>query len=139
MWRSRVKKVEADAVIKDAMARGKILQARVLREAGGLVSVSWAAGMLGVTAQELEAKQPLIFISTDGGGYPRFQFESEMMLDGVVRTLSAIGVEEPWGQLHFFFLHLNELGGRRPVDAIRDGALDAVVLAASHFGRHGAS
>lgn len=53
MWRSPVKKVEADAVIKDALARGKILQAKVLREAGGLVSDSEAAGLLGVTKQEL--------------------------------------------------------------------------------------
>jgi hypothetical protein len=48
-------------------------------------------------------------------------------------------VEEPWMQLSFFFLRLDELDGGRPVDTLRDGALKSVVLAASHFGQHGAS
>lgn len=134
-----MKKAEGDAVIEDAFARGKILMANLLQEAGGLVSESQAAHLLGITTQELEAKQPRIFMSSDSSSYPRFQFESEKMVDGVVMTLSAIGVDEPGVQLSFFFLRLAELDGIRPVDAIRDGALDAVVLAASHFGRHGAS
>jgi hypothetical protein len=71
--------------------------------------------------------------------WPAFQFESRAMIDGVKKVLQMMEGDEPWGQLNFFFLHLQELGGRTPVQAIREGSLDSVVMAASHFGEHGAS
>lgn len=97
--------------------------------------------MLGVAPQSLQPRFELIFLQTDSGqeGYPAFQLESETMINAVARVLAAIGAEAPWAQLYFFFLEMDELEGRRPVDAIRAGDLDAVILAVTHFGRHGAS
>ena len=134
-----MKNTEVEAVIEAARIRGKARLALLVQEAGGFVTASQAAHLLGITRQQLDAKLPLIFIPGDGGGYPRFQFESGEMVDGVATVLLAMDVEEPRMQLSFFFLRLDELEGRRPVDALRDGALKSVVLAASHFGRHGAS
>jgi hypothetical protein len=134
-------KANDDTVIRAAVARGKKRMAGLLREAGGLMPADQAAQRLGVTTQTLDSRRTLVFIRTEDGrsGYPRFQFESERMVHGVGKVLSAIGVEAAWMQLSFFFLRLDELGGRTPVEAIRDGALDSVVRAATHFGRHGAS
>jgi len=136
-----VKKAEVETVIKDAEARGKVRLADLIREAGGLVSAYQAAQLLGITTQALDAEHPLIFVRTDDGnsGYPKFQFESEEMLGAVARVLSTIGVENPWMRLSFFFLCLDELHGRKPIEAIRDGELESVILAATHFGQHGAS
>lgn len=72
-------------------------------------------------------------------GYPAFQFENQAMVAAVAAVLAAIRVDEPWMRLNFFFLHLDELEGRRPIDAIRDGSTEAVIMAARHFGEHGAS
>lgn len=127
-------------VINDALARGATQKRTLFDQAGGLLTLQEAARLLGFTIPVMKRAQ-FIYLSAEGGseGYPRFQFESEEMKNAVQIVLAAIGAEEPWMQLSFFFLSLDELGGARPVDAIRSGKLDAVVVAASHFGCHGAS
>jgi hypothetical protein len=107
----------------------------------GLLSASQAATKLGIAPQALEAMTSLIAVSTDDdvAGYPAFQFESQTMLDAVRRVSAAIEVDDPWMRLNFYFLRLQELDGNTAVEAIRAGEIDAVVLAASHFGEHGAS
>lgn len=128
-------------VLEDAIKRGKIRKAQLVQEAGGFLTTADAARVLGIDARHLRENRSLIAVRMDSGdiGYPAFQFENEAMLAGVAAVLAAIGVDEPWMRLSFFFLRLDELERRRPIDAIRDGSIKAVVLAAHHFGEHGAS
>lgn len=130
-----------DLEIKEALRRGARRKIELLQEAGGLLTARETAQLLGIAPQSLQRRFELIFLRSDSGqeGYPAFQLENETMVNAVARVLAAIGVEAPWAQLSFFFLKMDELEGRRPVDAIRAGDLDAVILAATHFGRHGAS
>lgn len=111
-----------------------------MRDAGGLLSADEVADALRISAEDSTAKPSLLSIPIQNGelAWPRFQFESRDMLHGVETVLEAINVNDAWSRLHFF-LPLQELDGRTPVQAIRDGSLDEVVLAAKHFGEHGAS
>ena len=59
-----------------------------------------------------------------------------MVSQGIVQ---AIQVDDPWGRLNFCFLHLGELDGRMPIEAIREGDVEAAIRAARHYGDHGAS
>jgi hypothetical protein len=71
--------------------------------------------------------------------YPTFQFESEAMQSGVAAILKVIKADDPWARLTFMFLRLEELGGESPVNTIRAGRVKGAVLAARHYGEHGAS
>jgi hypothetical protein len=133
-----------DSVIEQALMRGAKLKEELIEKAGGLLSSRTAANLLGISPQALHKRMhngPLVAIGLAGGdlGYPAFQFESEAMQTGVAAVLEAIGVDEPWGRLNFLFLRLDELGGATAVDAIRAGKIAKAVLAASHYGEHGAS
>jgi hypothetical protein len=126
-------------VIRAAKARGRRRKVELLLKAGGLLTVRQAADLLGVSDNTL-VSQRLIYVRTrNRDGYPAFQFESPMMTRSVEATLTALDTDHPWVQLNFFFLRLQELGGKTPAAALREGSLDAVVLAAKHYLRHGAS
>jgi hypothetical protein len=93
------------------------------------------------TLRKRKDRGKLLTVKLSSGdlGYPAFQFESESMLAGIAMVLTAIEVDEPWARLNFMFLKLSELGGERPVDAVRSGNSDVVAVAVKHFGKHGAS
>jgi len=130
---------EIAAVIAAAKARGRVRIRQMIEEAGGLLSTAEAAVAAGMTEKQLQ-KSSLLAIETEGEiGWPRFQFESQAMMDGVSRVVGCIGVDSGQMRLAFFLMRLDELGGMRPIDAIRAGNLRAIELAAYHFGRHGAS
>jgi hypothetical protein len=133
--------ISDDDIIRDAIKRGTTRKAAVLREAGGPLSARGAATLLGISSKELKAKKSLLAVSMDNGEvvWPAFQFESQAMLNAIEKLLAAVNVDEPWMRLNFLFLRLQELGGKTPVQAIREGSLDAVILAAMHYGEHGAS
>jgi hypothetical protein len=128
-------------ILEDATKRGVKLKAALLRKAGGLLPAQDAARLVGISRRGLRAKRSLIAIQMGNGdnGYPAFQFENETILAGVAAVLEAINVEDPWMRLNFFFMRFDELDGGMPIDAIRNGSIEAVVLAAEHFGDHGAS
>lgn len=128
-------------IIGDAIKRGLKRKAALLRDAGGGLSVSDASKLLGIDSGELESRDSLLSVPMDSGEFvwPAFQFESRAMIQSIGEVLAAISVDDSWMRLNFFFLKLGELDGRTPVQAIRERSLDAVVLAARHFGDHGAS
>jgi len=130
--------------IAKAKARSVKLRKRLIAEAGGLLSSKKTAALLGISSEALEEitkGRRLIAVKQAGGalGYPAFQFESKNMLSGIPAVLEVIGVDDPWARLNFMFLELEELDGRRPVDAIRAGNAPAAAKAARHYGDHGAS
>jgi hypothetical protein len=61
------------------------------------------------------------------------------MMSAIGKVMARIGVRSPLMQINFFLMHLDELGGVRPIDAIREGNVEAVEIAASHYGVHGGS
>lgn len=126
-------------VIRAARARGRRRKIELLRRAGGLLTVRQAVDLVGIGDSALIRRRLILVKTRNLEGFPAFQFESPMMIRSVEAVLAALDTDEPWMQLTFFFLRLQELGGKTPVAAIREGLLDPVLLAATHYGQHGAS
>ena len=128
-------------VIEDAIEHGTKLKAALLSAAGEPLTAESAAALLAISYEDLKTLASFLAVWMSDGQirWPSFQFESQIMIDAVPRVLATIGVEGSWPQLSFCFLHMQDLGGRTPVQAIREGDLDAVIVAACHFGEHGAS
>ena len=59
-------------------------------------------------------------------------------MPGLEEVLRSFGVEEPWMQASFFLRQNGRLDDRRPLDALREGDVEAVKRAASAYGEHGA-
>ena len=73
-------------ILDEALRRGQQLKAELPELSAGLLSASQAATLLGIAPQTLEARTSLIALATDAGtGYPAFQFEGAIMIDGVAR------------------------------------------------------
>lgn len=131
-------------LIEEARKRGAFLKEALVEAAGGLLIASQAASLLGISIQALKmitdtGELIAVGIAEEQLGYPTFQFESTNMSAGVAEVLQAIAVDDPWARFNFMFLRLEELGGDRPVDAIRKGNAAEAALAARHYGDHGAS
>lgn len=95
--------------------------------AAGTPSTTHALG-----AQPLEMRDGTI-------AYPVFQFDARRPLPGVgevVRALAA-SVATSWTTASWLTSPNADLGGRRPVDALReDGDVDVVVTVARRLARH---
>lgn len=72
-----------------------------------------------------------------GYSYPSFQFYEGTTLKGLTEVLEKLSALDPWMQLNFFTSQNERLGGT-PIDALREGRLDAVVRLASGYGEQGA-
>jgi len=127
-------------ILAAARARGRALLARRIDEAGGLITTAEAAKRADMSEAALTECRCLIAMSTadDTIGWPLFQFETIEVMKGVMRALRKLDISAPSMQLNFFFMRFPELGSRRPIDLIREGEIDRVEIAASHYGTQGA-
>jgi hypothetical protein len=79
-----------------------------------------------------------------GGGeyaFPLWQFDEgtrDGLLPGLTRVLRSFSVEDPWMRSEFMLAPDDRLGGKRPLDALREGEAEAALRTASAYGVHGA-
>ncbi len=78
-----------------------------------------------------------IDVGRHGLAYPCWQFTRDGVLAGLEETLAALSPHDPWMRLAFFLGENDRLHGRRPLDMLREGRTDAVIVAARHYGEHG--
>jgi hypothetical protein len=71
--------------------------------------------------------------------YPRWQLTETGVLSGLEETLRALAAHPPWARLRFFVSGNHRLGGKRPLDALRQGRVQKVLKAVETFGEHGAA
>ena len=74
----------------------------------------------------------------DGYVYPAFQIGADGLLPGVRDVLDAFTIADPWTRVNFMLTGDARLGGRRPIDVLREGDVASVVRAARAYGEHGA-
>jgi hypothetical protein len=127
--------------LANALARG--LSAREMAaEEGGNVSAEEAARLAGITKQALlnlyHANKVLGWRTQKQGAvrFPIWQFENGGRLLGLQETLSVLskgGVLDEWGKIGFFLQTHGLLGGRRPLDLLREGKLQPVLEAAESY------
>ena len=73
--------------------------------------------------------------------YPAWQLEEGGTLPGLKNILAILERHDPWMRLQFFLREHPRLGGKRPLDVLREkrGAeMDRVLDAAKTYGEHGA-
>lgn len=143
---SLMEAVEETDPLAEAKLRGVAEQRRLLGEAGGAVGATEAAEILGVSRQAVDARRKkgrLLAVATGRHGwrYPRCQFDEGSeggVVRGLDRVLGTIEDEGGWMRLAFLLSPEERLGGRRPLDALKAGRVEAVVEEALAYGEHGA-
>lgn len=127
-----------------AKLRGIRAKTRLLDADGGCVSDEEAAQLLGVSRQSIakaRAKGQYFALPRGQTGYvyPVWQFETGRPITGLKKVLQALQEHDPWMQVSFMLSPNKRLDNKRPLDALREGQIEDVVMAASAFGEHGAA
>lgn len=143
-----VEALEEKDPLAGARLRGIEEQMRLLDEAGGALGATEAGEILGgISRQAVDARRKkgrLLAVATGRHGwrYPRCQFAPEGTRDKVVRGLDKVlaAIEDDlggWMRLAFLLSPEERLGGRRPLDLLKEsGEVDAVERAARLYGEH---
>jgi hypothetical protein len=128
--------------LTEALLRGAEMKRDMLKAEGGALSAQLLADHLSMTPQGLGRKrdrnQVFWLDAGDGYVYPAFQIGKNGLLAGIREVLDAFTVEDPWMRVNFMLTGDARLEGRRPIDLLREGKIDDVVMAAAAFGEHGA-
>ncbi|WP_293400318.1 hypothetical protein [Phenylobacterium sp.] len=71
--------------------------------------------------------------------FPTIQFNRDgSVVDGLKGVQAALNFSSPWAVLNFLVNDNDRLGGRRPIDLLRDGKVEPVLVAAQSIGVQGA-
>jgi hypothetical protein len=128
-----------------ARLRGHLAMRELLNADGGALSASQVAELLGISRQAVDKRRKagqLLAVALPKRGllYPAWQFtEAGTPLAGLVEVLGVLRAHDAWAQARFFVTGSDRLDGGRPLDRLREGALDPVLAAARAFGEHGAA
>lgn len=122
--------------------RGAIAKRELLEMDGGVLSPSSVAKLLHISRQAVGHRRTagkLLGIEGPRGYlYPAWQFDDDRMLRGIEEIFELLDDEDAWSQLIFFVRTNAAAGGKRPVDLLRQGKLDAVKRAAELYHVHAA-
>ncbi len=129
--------------LTEALLRGSEMKRDMLKAEGGALSAQQLADHLGITPRSLGRKRERnhVFWLDVGAGcvYPAFQIGKNGLLRGIREVLGALTVDDPWMRVNFMLTGDARLGGARPIDFLRKGKIDDVVMAAAAYGEHGAA
>ncbi|MGI8876709.1 MAG: hypothetical protein ACR2KP_20770 [Egibacteraceae bacterium] len=110
-------------------------------QVGPCLTQADAARLLGKSEQATAKDARLLRVKTRSGrvAYPVVQFEGRGVLPGIGAVLAIVApVADALTILAWLTGTQRALGGRRPVDALRDGDADDVIALASRFARSAA-
>lgn len=128
---------------REVRRRGAEMKRRMLEEEGGALSAQQFSEKLGITSLELGRmrKRNEVFWLDVGNRYvyPSFQLSGKGLLHGISDVLDSFAEDSPWMRVNFMLTGDLRLGGWRPLDALREGRIGDVKLAARAFGEHGAA
>lgn len=104
------------------------------RQLGPAYRQADVARLLGKTVSAVSQDRRLLKLPMRSGavGYPAFQFDGRVLVPGVAEVVKALmpAVETPWTVASWLTSPRSGLGGRRPIDALRQGQVDDVLAAA---------
>jgi len=128
----------ARATIRGIEARQQLAQAE-----GGTLSSEEASRLLGISKtavlKRLDVGRLLAWREErlQAARFPRWQFDERgQVLAGLEEVLTILNEDErldAWGKILFFLEERRDLGGRRPLDLLREGKLKEVRLAARAY------
>lgn len=122
-----------------AIVRGVAMKRDLLEQAGGVLETARVAELLGISRQGVakRVRSGALLAIPDASGhlqFPAMQFTDAGTVDGFEKVLAAFNVESPWTRLSVLLDTDEAVGGRRIIDALRAGELDAVLDVVRSFG-----
>jgi nucleoid DNA-binding protein len=126
-----------------ALLRGKEISENDLKESGGSYTLQDVEALLGISRQAINQKvqnDALVAVPGPHGErrYPVIQFTEDGTLPGLQNVLKSLPSANGWFRLNFLIRPDARLGGRRPIDLLKESKIDPVVAAARAVGVQGA-
>lgn len=128
--------------LAEARIRGLRMKQELLSREGGVLGASEVAEILGISRQAVNKRvqaKTLFALQTPrhGMSFPAWQLVDGDVLPGLSAVLKSLDPTlGPWMTLAFFVEGHVALDGRSPLQALRDGDLEAVLRAARTQGQH---
>lgn len=140
--------VAKSAFVPDARARailrGIELSSADLRDAGGAYNLEQVRKVMGgISRQAVDKKvREGSLLAVPGPSnhrcYPTAQFKSDGdVVDGLKEVSNSLPTKNPWAVLNFLVNPHSGLGGAKPIERLRAGAIGDVVAAAHRLGEQG--
>jgi hypothetical protein len=132
------------ATIAAARAAGIEARDQLLNAQGGSWSVERVAKYLVLTRQAVDKRRKAnkligLAVGRHGYLYPAWQFSRSGTVPGLEDVLRALSRHDPWSQVIFMLSPNDRLDGVTPLEALKKGQAEAVTIAATLFGEHGAA
>jgi nucleoid DNA-binding protein len=126
-----------------ALLRGKEICESDLRASGGSFTLANVERLLRISRQAIDKKvREDALLAVPGPHrrrrYPAVQFIGDEILPGLEVVLKNLPSANGWFRLNFLIRPDDRLGGRRPIDLLKEGKIDSVVVAAKAIGVQGA-
>lgn len=113
-----------------ALARSVEHRGQLLRRAGGVLSAEDAGKIVGVSRQAIDKRRrsDTILAIREGSDwkYPACQFQDGEVLPGIADVVRGFKTQGAWAALDFLLANDSALGGRSPLEALRQGDRAAV-------------
>jgi hypothetical protein len=127
----------------EAMARGSAVKRELLAGAGGALTSSQVASVLGITRQAVDkrrSRRALLAVPSGSGEYlyPACQFTTDGVVHGLEDVLQAFQIQSPWTQLSALMASAPALGGKTIFEAMKAGRVETAVAVAASFGEQAA-
>jgi hypothetical protein len=146
-WAKAKASIESAVYAPNARARALLQGVKIaeadLKEAGGAFKLEEVQTLLhGVSRQALEKRvKDGSLLAVPGPSnrrrYPAVQFTREGVVPGLKQVQEALPTRNPWTVLNFLVRSDDRLGGRKPIEVLRNGDVDLVVSAARGMGVQG--
>jgi hypothetical protein len=126
-----------------SLMRGVERRRQLLAMEEGTASGQEFAEALGISRQAVDKRRragDLLAVPNGSGDwrYPWWQLQEGKVLPNFEKVMTALGELSPWARMDFLLSPDERLGGRRPLDALRKGEIDAVLQSARAEGEQGA-
>ena len=133
--------LRSDDPLIEAKLRGIAARDDILQAEGGTVDVETAAHILGISRQAVDRRRQRstllgLPVGRRGYRYPLWQFTPTGVVPGLATVLRQLAEDGPWFSAGWL-LSANSRLGARPLDALKEGNVDAVVQAALAYGEEG--
>jgi len=131
-----------DNRLASAIARGIPARRKLAEEEGGSFSADQAAQALGISKQAVlkrYQKGQLVAWRQERQNavrFPVWQFRDQRVLEGIEETLQLLNAGnrlDDFGRMLFFLSNHGFLGGKRPLDCLREGEVAKVLQAARGY------
>jgi hypothetical protein len=127
----------------EAMARASAVKRELLTGAGGALTSSQAASVLGITRQAVDkrrSRRALLAVPSGSGEYlyPACQFTTDGVICGLEDVLQAFQIRSPWTQLSALMAPAPALAGQTILEALKSGHTEKAIALAASFGEQAA-